>query len=222
MSASMGGIPASVDLRALCGVVRDQGARRSCLACAASDVHGVGHGLTHALSAEYLFYHAAQRMPGASPHGGLSFPAADQALRHEGQPDEAQWQYQTVEPSPWQPPAVRQVWRGSLQTVLPAEAGVFGALYAGSPVILGLKLVPGFRRVQTPPYIVDPAGTPAGGHAVIAVGVGRRPGAVADDLVMVRNSWGLAWACEGHAWLPREYLNDKLVECSTVAPSTTP
>lgn len=218
----MGGIPALVDLRALCGTVRDQGARQSCLACAASDAHGVGHGLAHALSAEYLFYYAAQRMPGASPHGGLSFHAADQALRCEGQPDETLWPYQPVGPSPWLPPPVLQVWRGNLQTVPPSEAEVFHALYAGSPVILGLKMVPGFRRVQVPPYIVDPTGTPAGGHAVVAVGVGRRPGALTDDLVMVRNSWGLGWGCEGHAWLPREYLKDKLVECSTVNASTTP
>jgi C1A family cysteine protease len=72
-------------------------------------------------------------------------------------------------------------------------------------------LTPGFNRVQKAPYIVDPSGRPAGGHAVLVVGIGRRTTSADDDLLMIRNSWGFAWGEGGHAWLPAEYLNDKLI-----------
>lgn len=211
MSSSLGGIPASVDLRALFTGVRDQGDRQSCLACAVADGHGHAHGLDHRLSVEYLFYHGVQRMPGKDFRAGLTFDAADAALRAEGQPDELAWPYQATHPSPWTSPPVAKLWFGGLEPVVADGSSVFDALQSGSPVIVGLRLVPGFNRVQQAPHIVNPAGPVAGGHAVLAVGIGRRSSAQHDDLLMIRNSWGFGWGVGGHAWLPVEYLADKLV-----------
>lgn len=211
MSSALGGIAASIDLRLFWTGVRDQGSRPSCLACAASDGHSHAHSLPHRLSAEYLFYFGARRMPGGDHSGGLTFDAVDAALRNEGQPDEVAWPYQAKEPDPWTPPATQKVWIAGLVPVPLQAAGILSALRSGNPVVLGVRLVPGFNRVRTPPYIVDPAGRAAGGHALLVVGSGRRSTSGDDDLLMIRNSWGFAWGEGGHAWLPMEYLSDKLI-----------
>ena len=210
MSSELGGIAASVDLRPFWTGVRDQGSRPSCLACAASDGHSHARSLPHRLSAEYLFYFGAQRMPGGDHSAGLTFEAADAALRNDGQPNEAVWPYQIKEPDPWAPPEVPKVWLAGLVS-LTSSTSVFEALRSGHPVVVGLRLTPGFNRVQKAPHIVDPGGRAAGGHAVLVVGTGRRTTSGDDDLLMIRNSWGFAWGEGGHAWLPAEYLNDKLV-----------
>lgn len=210
MSSELGGIAASVDLRPFWTGVRDQGSRPSCLACAASDGHSHAQSLPHRLSAEYLFYFGAQRMPGGDHGAGLTFEAADVALRNDGQPNEAVWPYQTKEPDPWAPPIAPKVWLADLVPFAPPKS-VFEILRSGHPVVLGVRLTPGFNRVQKAPHIVDPSGRPAGGHAVLVVGIGRRTTSGDDDLLMIRNSWGFAWGEGGHAWLPADYLNDKLI-----------
>jgi hypothetical protein len=216
MSCSLGGIVPTVDLRGLWTNVRDQGGRESCLACAASDLHTNAHGLRHALSAEYLFYHGAQRLPRKDFSRGLTFEVIDAALRDDGQPSECAWPYQVKHPSPWAPPVVTQLWFGGLGSMGTDTSSIFDALNAGMPVILGVHLVPGFNRVQSSPHIVDPRGRPAGVHAVLAVGTGRRPAGPDDDLLIIRNSWGSNWGHDGHAWLPREYLVDKLIGCRSL------
>lgn len=221
MSAQIGGITVSVDMRGSYPLIRDQGARPSCVACAVSDAHGAGHQLDHGLSAEYLLYHAAQYMSGGHAGNGLSFDAADLALQQAGQPHEHEWPYQMVQPDPWEPPKVGQTWHGTVQGTGAELTKIFDALGARSPVVMGLRLVNGFRRVQHPPHIVDEAGPAGGRHAVVAVGKGRRPSSPADDLVLIRNSWGPAWGSDGHAWLTREYLMQHLVECRVAVPAKT-
>jgi hypothetical protein len=147
-------------------------------------------------------------MPGGDYSGGLNFDASDAALRLDGQPEEDVWPYQRKEPVPWTPPAAPKLWKAGLQP-LPGTAEVFNAVLAGKAVVLGIRLVPGFNRAQTAPHIIDPSGKPAGGHAVLVVGTGRRQTAQTDDLLMIRNSWGSGWGDGGHAWLPAEYLVDK-------------
>jgi len=216
MTSSLGGIGASVDLRGLWANVRDQGGRQSCLACATSDVHGHAQGLDHELSVEYLFYQGAQRMPGKDFTKGLTFNAADDALRNDGQPAESIWPYQAKNPSPWTPPTITKLWYGGLANMSSDVKVIFDALRNGIPVVIGVRLVHGFTQVQKAPHIVNGAGPSSGGHAVLAVGIGRRPTSGEDDLLMIRNSWGSAWGSGGYAWLPVEYLADKLVGSRTI------
>jgi Papain family cysteine protease len=211
MSSELGGIVASIDLRHHWTGVRDQGSRPACLACAASDCHSHAQSLAHRLSAEYLFYFGAQRMPGGDHSGGLTFDAADEALRNDGQPDEAVWPYQATVSKTWTPPKASKLWLAAMTHLNAQPTGIVDALRLGRPVILGIRLVPGFNRVQTPPHIINPRGRAAGGHAVLVVGAGRSPTSSEDDLLMIRNSWGFAWGAGGHAWLPVEYLKDRLI-----------
>lgn len=210
MTSSVGGITASIDLRGLWAGVRDQGHRPTCLACAASDGHSAAHALDHHLSAEYLFYHGTQQMPLKDPGDGLTFEVAHSALIANGQPSELEWPYQLSMPDPWLPPPVKKLWFGELSGFT-TVASIFDVLAQGAPVVLGVRIVAGFLNVQTPPHVIDPSGPGAGGHAVLAVGIGRRSSAANDDLLLIRNSWGPLWGEGGYAWLPVEYLSDKLI-----------
>ncbi|MGB3624695.1 MAG: hypothetical protein WA989_02640, partial [Henriciella sp.] len=62
----------TIDLRSSFKPVRTQGARMSCLACAATDAHAHMAASAEPFSAEYLFYHAVQNMPGADPSRGTN------------------------------------------------------------------------------------------------------------------------------------------------------
>jgi len=214
--SELGGIVVEADIRCAWTGVRDQGARPTCLACAASDAHAHAHGLTHPLSAEYLFYTGFKRAPHLNAAGGLTLDAADEALRNDGQPNELEWPYQTKTPDPWTPPPLTTLWYGGLDPCAGNAAGVVDALRAGVCVILGLRLVPGFNRVQNSPFIIDTTGAPVGGHGVLGVGLGRSLKGGAIDLVLIRNSWGFRWGFGGHAWLPLNYLNNELIGSRTL------
>jgi hypothetical protein len=172
--------------------------------------------LAHPLSVEYMFFKAAQQMPGKIAPLGLTLDVTATALRADGQPDESDWCYQATHPDPWQPPMVGQLWYASTAELADGRA-VLDALQAGSHAVMALRLVPGFTRIQITPYIIDQSGAPAGGHAVLAVGAGRRTVGGPLDLLLIRNSWGFRWGCGGHAWLPIEYLADKLIGARRLA-----
>lgn len=215
--SEVGGIVVQADLRGAWTGVRDQGARPTCLACVVSDAHAHAHGLEHRLSAEYLFYTGFKKVPSPIVANGLTLVAADQALRDDGQPSEIEWPYQPKTPDPWEPPALTKIWRGSLDVCVDGAAGVIESLQAGMPVVLGLRVVPGFNRVQAAPHIIDTSGKPAGGHAVLGVGLGSSVEGRSIDLVLIRNSWGFRWGTGGHAWLPLDYLKNNLVGSRTIA-----
>ena len=190
------------------------------MACAASDAHAHAHKRRRALSAEFLFYHAGQLMPGKSGTAGLTFTAVDSALKAQGQPDEEEWPYSLSPPNPWNPPAVTMRWYGSLSTAAAGVAAIVKTIESGHPVILGVKLSAGFYSVPAAPFLIPAAGPGFGGHAVLGVGIADY--APAGELILIRNSWGSAWGDEGHAWLPTAYLHDKLIGYRTVAAGAPP
>lgn len=216
--SQVGGIVVEADVRDAWTGVRDQGPRPTCLACAASDAHSQAHGLTHPLSVEYLFYAGLKRAPHLNAANGLTFGAADEALRIDGQPNEIEWPYQTKTPDPWKPPSLTSLWYGGLDPCAGDAAGVADVLRAGAPVILGLPMVPGFNRVQESPFIIDTTGSPVGGHGVLGVGLGTSLKGGVVDLILIRNSWGFRWGFGGHAWLPLSYLNNELIGSRTLIP----
>lgn len=214
--SEVGGITVEADVRAAWTGVRDQGARPTCLACAVSDAHAHAHGLTHPLSVEFLFYAGFKRAPLLNVAHGLTLTAANDALRSDGQPNELEWPYQPKTPDPWTPPDLTTFWHGGLDQAGTGGDGVVAALRSGQPVVLGLRLVPGFNRVQKAPYIIETTGPAVGGHGVLAVGLGASVVGGKTDLVLIRNSWGFRWGFGGHAWLPLTYLDDKLIGSRTL------
>jgi hypothetical protein len=200
----------TIDLRSAWIGVRDQQARSSCLACAASDAHMYAHDLKDPLSADALFYHGVRRMPTKNPDAGLTFEVVEDALEVDGQCLEVEWPYPATNPALWQPPAsISQTWYGDVDHRKSGSAGILAYLNVSMPVVIGLKLREGFRDVDAPDFIVRDEGAFIGGHAVLGVGLGKTVDGT--QLVLVRTSWGFSWADGGCAWVDTGYIDAHLI-----------
>lgn len=203
-----------VDLRDGFNEVRDQGDRPTCLACATSDAHARFHDCLP-LSAEYLFFHAIRIATVGSLVDGFTFDEAAIALAEEGQPSEEEWPYSLIQPDPWAPPTVTKIWQANLDCgVANASGAIKELLMKGQAVILGVRISAAFLGPSRPDFTIAPDGDGFGGHAILAVGVGR--GYNGQQFFLIRNSWGRSWADEGYAWLSVDYLNDKLIGFASV------
>lgn len=219
MVSSAGSLKINIDLRKAWCTVRDQCGRQACLACATSDAHAYSQKRDQPLSAEFLFFHAGQLMPGKDVSKGLTFTAVDQALQTEGQPDEADWPFEPAPPTAWMPPTVSQRWFGLLKRQVAAVTQITKALESNTPVILGLRLTTDFLGLTTAPFVIPSSGKGFGGHAVLAVGLADH--SVHGPLILLRNSWGAKWGQHGYGWLSTGYLHDKLIGQRIVDPLPT-
>ena len=88
----------------------------------------------------------------------------------------------------------------------PTADEVEALLTAGQVPVLGISLPASFLS-PAPPWLMSHDGPIRGFHAVAAVGLGR-----VDTLrcFLVRNSWGIEWGDNGHAWLGDAFLNRHL------------
>lgn len=201
------------DLRPLFGPARDQGARPTCLAFAASDTHaGLRDGWAP-LSCEFAFY-AAQKRAGRPPTSGALLSTMLDALRLDGQPDEKGWPYLAAVPADhrlWTPPAtVGPLYGRNGQRDGTDLSSILAALDRDTPVLMLTMLSRSFFQPRGD-GVVDPANDelpePAQRHAVVAVGHGTVDGTPA---ILIRNSWGPGWGLEGHAWLAERFLAPRL------------
>lgn len=206
-------IEIQVDLRSLLGAARDQGARPTCLAFAASDTHaGLREGWLP-LSCEFAFYQA-QRRAGRPPTQGALLSGMLDALRHDGQPAEHGWPYLETVPDDhrlWQPPiSVGARYGRNGMTGGQDLARVIASLDQQRPVMMLTMLSRSFF-LPTGDGVVDPANDeqpePSQRHAIVAVGHGKVNGTTA---ILIRNSWGPTWGIEGHAWLTERFLTPRL------------
>jgi hypothetical protein len=201
------------DLRPLFGPARDQGARPTCLAFAASDTHaGLRDGWAP-LSCAFAFY-AAQKRAGRPPTSGALLSTMLDALRLDGQPDEKGWPYLAAVPADhrlWTPPAtVGPLYGRNGQRDGTDLSSILAALDRDTPVLMLTMLSRSFFQPRGD-GVVDPANDelpePAQRHAVVAVGHGTVDGTPA---ILIRNSWGPGWGLEGHAWLTERFLAPRL------------
>jgi hypothetical protein len=208
----------AVDLRNQFGPVRDQCARPTCLAFAASDSHAGLRAGWDPLSCEFAFYHA-QRRAGRSPTQGAVLPAMLAALKGDGQPLEAGWPYldaTPADPAQWLPPtAVGACFGRNGSTGGPDLAGVRSVLALARPIVMLTMLSPAFFMPVD--GVVDPKPgeqpEPSQRHAVVAVGYGK---VVGEPAILIRNSWGSAWGLDGHAWLTDSFLASRLFATATL------
>lgn len=203
----------ATDLRPMFGPARDQGQRPTCLAFAASDAHAALRPDWTPLSCEFAFFHA-QRRSNRWPSQGATLGSILEALRHDGQPAEADWPYLanlTLDHADRLPPAnVGPIFRRGGHAAADVVATVIGKLDQQEPVIL-LKTLSASFFAPTVDGVVDAAQgempDPALRHATIAVGHGTINGSAA---ILIRNSWGPAWGLNGHAWLTERFLTPRL------------
>lgn len=215
----MSDITVSVDLRALFGPARNQGARPTCLAFAASDAHAALRDDWAPLSCEYAFYQA-QRRSNRPPTIGALFSSMLTALREDGQPEESGWPYLAATPTDvasWVPPQeVGRLFGRNGATATHSMDRIIQELDQGRPVIVLLMLSGAFYQ-RNPQGVVDPAPDekpePDRRHAVVAVGHGTIDGQRA---ILVRNSWGSSWGDAGYGWLTERFLGPRIYAAATL------
>lgn len=220
----MSKIQIAVDLRPLFGPIRDQGARPTCLAFAASDCHAAMRKEWHPLSCEFAFYNA-QRRAGQPPDRGARLTPMLDTLREDGQPKEDGWPYLDKTPEDirrWSPPrSIGELYSRGGYPILATVDQVVVEIDSGKPVILLLKLCTAFFIANPDTLIVDAevsaiSVTPPR-HAIVVVGHGTL---ITDRVLLVRNSWGTGWGNGGYAWLSEGYLSSRMFAASVLMEDT--
>jgi hypothetical protein len=210
-------ITVSKDLRAHFGPARDQDPRPTCMAFAASDAHAGARPGWEPLSVEWAYYHALKR-DGVQPHQGIHLATMLTTLCVDGQPVEVCWPYSAdlfTDLAAWTPPAnADPIFRRDSENTPATLPGLVDQLDKDRPVLFTMSISLAFYRP-------DAAGVVASGealmprrvHALVAVGHGARG---ADRFILVRNSWGLIWGLNGHAWVDTAYLGPRLLVAATM------
>lgn len=206
-------VTVSVDLRHRFGAARNQGRRPTCMAFAASDAHAALRDPWGPLSCEYIFY-KAQARAGKPPTKGTSLAALLDALRLDGQPEEAGWPYLVLPPTDttaWHPPgAVGKLYGRNGKLTGVSLGPIITNLDHGTPVILLSLLSDSFYAPDRDGVVTPLLGElpdPNIRHAVIAVGHGTWNGEL---VLLVRNSWGSVWGLNGYAWVTEAFLRPRL------------
>ena len=205
------------DLRRLFGPIRDQDPRPTCMAFAASDAHAAVRPGWEPLSVEWAYYHALQR-EGVQPDDGVGLSAMLATLREDGQPLEASWPYivaQAIDPTRYSPPLIAgPLYRRASTLIPPNIQSIVEQINLGKPVLFTTRISLDFFDVPENGIITTDALTPiVGTHALIAVGYGHSN---RGRFILIRNSWGPAWAHNGYAWLASTYLRQRLVAAATL------
>jgi Papain family cysteine protease len=211
-------IKPDIDLRASFGPVRDQGARPTCLAFAASDVHAASRGPWRPLSCEFAFYHA-QRRAGRPPSAGTTLSAMLMALKHDGQPLESEWPYLEKLPDDagdYGPPAVTALFRRDGEARPEGFEEIVTRLQAGQPPVVLMMISDAFYLPNEAGVVFASPGEgpdPARRHAVVAVGCGIAGG---QNAILIRNSWGPDWGLNGHAWLAESFFAPRITRLAVL------
>jgi C1A family cysteine protease len=208
---------AAIDLRGQFGPARDQKQRPTCMAFAASDIHGAARGNIEFLSTEFAHFHAVRRKKPFDPHSGVSFSLVAQSIHEDGQPPEAIWPYLPALPTDlneWKPPKdCKPIFRRQYQIEGAAIERVYEYLRNSRPVVITMTISSSFFRPSQDGVIAGSLSEPPiNSHAVVAVGYGTNSQSRA---VLVRNSWGDRWGLHGYAWITEEYLQPRIVKIGT-------
>ncbi len=223
-------LPASVDLRAWCSPVENQGSLGSCTANA-----GVGmveyferRAFGKHIDGSRLFlYKATRNMLHWTGDTGAFLRSTMGALVLFGVPPEEYWPY-VVADFEKEPTAFCYAYAQNYQAIsyyrldppgtTPANllTQIKTNLSAGLPAMFGFTVYNSYTQASTTGKIPYPtAGEKIiGGHAIVAVGyddtmkIKNTNVGAAETIgaLLIRNSWGPGWGMSGYGWLPYDYI----------------
>ncbi len=210
-------LPPSVDLRAQCPPVYDQGQLGSCTANATAGAVQFER-QRQKLAPDYVpsrlfIYYNERAIQGTTGYdSGATLRDGIKTMSHQGACPEPEWPYHIAafrEPPPertYQAASQDLAIRYSrLRQHLPQMKG---CLADGYPFIFGLSVYASFESdavAQTGEVPMPQSGESLlGGHAMMAVGY-------RDDQqrFIIRNSWGASWGMQGYCTMPYAYLTNR-------------
>ncbi len=223
-------LAASVDLRAWCSPIENQGSLGSCTANA-----GVGmveyferKAFARHIDASRLFlYKVTRSMLHWTGDTGAFLRTTMGSLALFGVPPEEYWPY-AIADFDKEPPAFCYAFAQNYQAISYYRLDPPGTtkdallnriktnLAGGLPSMFGFTVYSSYAQAGTTGKIPYP--TPGekvvGGHAVVVVGYddgmkikNTSPGAgETTGALLIRNSWGTGWGNAGYGWLPYEYV----------------
>lgn len=210
-----GPLPSSVDLRAGCPAVYDQGDLGSCTANAigaALEFDQMRQKIAYSVPSRLFIYYNERALEGnIASDSGAQIRDGIKTVASQGACPETMWPY--VEASfTDRPPAPCYKYAKLHPAVQYArvaqDAGQMKVvLAAGFPIVVGITVYESFEGddVAKTGIVPMPAAdeTALGGHAVMAVGYDE-----ASQRFLVRNSWGTDWGMGGYFTIPYAYLTD--------------
>ena len=203
-------LPPSVDLRALCPPIYDQGDLGSCTAngiAACLEFDRKKQGLLDFVPSRLFIYYNERAMEGtinedagASPRDGIK------SVAKLGDCPENDWTYD-ISKFTVKPPAncyynglkYRAVSYKRLQTLAQIKA----CLASGYICTAGIVVKANFPMDTVTGNIPMPKGAVQGGHLVCLVGYNDNK-----QIFILRNSWGTAWGNMGYGYIPYKYISN--------------
>jgi C1A family cysteine protease len=209
-----GALPSSVDLRAECPPVYDQGQLGSCTANAiagAIQFNQIKQKLVQIFNPSRLFIYYNERAieHTVASDSGAQIRDGIKSVGKQGDCPETEWQYE-ISKFKIKPP--KNCYSDALkykavlyQRLTPVLSQLKGCLASGYPFVFGFTVYESFESAQVAKTGHDslPKSNEQsiGGHAVMCVGYDD-----AKQWFVVRNSWGDKWGMKGYFTLPYSYL----------------
>jgi len=230
-------LPVSVDLRAHCSPVEDQGGLGSCTAHA-----GVGiieycerKSFGRHIDASRLFlYKVTRNLMKMKGDTGAYLRTTMGAMVLFGVPPEEYWAYTDDDKGfDKEPPAFCYAFAQNYQAIKYFRHDPPGTsantllekaksyLSSGHPAMFGFTVYNSIEQADKTGRIPFPSSKERieGGHAVVVVGYDDRMkiknkygGKETTGALLIRNSWGRGWGEEGYGWLPYDYVLKGLAE----------
>lgn len=218
-------LPPSVDLRAQCPPVYDQGQLGSCTANAIAGLHEflqMKQGQPQPFTpSRLLIYYNERAMEGTvSEDAGAQIRDGIKSLAKQGACPESEWPY-IISKFATKPP--KKCYTDALQHQALSYQRITGltqmktSLAAGFPFVFGFLVYESFESNEVAQTGIMPMPKRGeqmlGGHAPMAVGYND-----ATQMLLVRNSWSALWGLAGYFWMPYAFAAQaKLVsDCWTI------
>jgi len=214
-SALLAPLPQSVDLRAGCPPIYDQGVLNSCTANAIAAAYQFdeikqNEPVKFQPSRLFIYYNERQMEGTVNSDSGAMIRDGIKSINQVGVCPESMWSYSqafNLQPSDDCFINAAENKAVSYQN-LDVDINIMkGCLAGGYPFVFGFTVYESFEEdgVKTSGIMPMPAQDEAvvGGHAVLAVGYDD-----AKQMMIVRNSWGVDWGLSGYFMMPYAYISN--------------